>query len=298
MQIVYTFVWYDECEQKMQLVWAGADFGNIAEMAPAVGGGVCKNSLIIYRCTLIFHLKTTSQSDTIIYEKRKWRKIGFRLQSGKTECKYQLRRIGAGKGDTMEQKTSGSGDVQLSSEQVREELNRVNTRAKFYSLMMNSVYTLIVVAACAVLVAVIFLPVLRIYGTSMKPALNEGEIVVSIKGTKVNRGDILGVYYGSKLLIKRCIATERQWVEIDKDGNVYVDGEYLDEPYLTEKALGECNIDMPYQVPDGTIFVLGDHRETSIDSRNTSVGCISVEEVVGKIIFRIWPLNSFGPIDR
>lgn len=189
---------------------------------------------------------------------------------------------------------SDKSNITVTTEQLQSELNRVNQQSKFWQLMRSSIYILIVVAACAILVAVIFLPVLRIYGTSMKPALNEGEIVVSVKGSKVEQGDILGVYYGSKLLIKRCIATERQWVEIDKDGNVYIDGVYLDEPYLTEKSLGECNIEMPYQVPDGTIFVLGDHRESSIDSRNTSVGCISTEEVVGKIIFRIWPLNSFG----
>lgn len=189
---------------------------------------------------------------------------------------------------------SDKSNITVTTEQLQSELNRVNQQSKFWQLMRSSIYILIVVAACAILVAVIFLPVLRIYGTSMKPALNEGEIVVSVKGSKVEQGDILGVYYGSKLLIKRCIATERQWVEIDKDGNVYIDGVYLDEPYLTEKSLGECNIEMPYQVPDGTIFVLGDHRESSIDSRNTSVGCISTEEVVGKIVFRIWPLNSFG----
>lgn len=193
---------------------------------------------------------------------------------------------------------SNYGKVNITTQQLQEELRRVEHQSRFWQLMRSSVYILIVVAACAILVAVIFLPVLRIYGTSMKPALNEGEIVVSVKGSKVEQGDILGVYYGSKLLIKRCIATERQWVEIDKDGNVYIDGTYLDEPYLTEKSLGECNIEMPYQVPDGTIFVLGDHRESSIDSRNTSVGCINTDEIVGKIVFRIWPLSSFGMINR
>lgn len=187
-----------------------------------------------------------------------------------------------------------NGQLDITTDQLRRELRRVDTRTRFMQLLMSSVYTLIVVAACAVLVAVIFLPVLRIYGTSMKPSLNEGEIVVSVKGTKVEQGDILGVYYGSKLLIKRCIATERQWVEIDSQGNVYVNGQLLDEPYLVEKALGECNIDMPYQVPDGTVFVMGDHRATSIDSRNSSVGCIHTDDIVGKIVFRIWPLSQIG----
>lgn len=188
--------------------------------------------------------------------------------------------------------------LDITTQQLQNELARMDYREKFWKLMRSSLYILIVVAACAILVAVLWLPVLRIYGTSMQPSLNEGEIVVSIKGRKVEQGDIVGVYYGNKLLIKRCIATERQWVEIDAEGNVLVDGTPLDEPYVEEKSLGECNIEMPYQVPDGTIFVLGDHRETSIDSRNTSVGCINTDEIVGKIVFRIWPLADFGAINR
>lgn len=181
-----------------------------------------------------------------------------------------------------------------SVEQLNTELNRINHRSRFGKLLRSTIYTLIVVSAVAVLVAVLFLPVLRIYGNSMTPTLNEGEIVISIKGADIDHGDVVGVYFGSKLLIKRCIALEHEWVNIDEDGNVYVDGELVDEPYLTEKAFGECNLELPYQVPDGSIFVMGDHRETSIDSRNTSVGCIDTENVVGKIIFRVWPLSEFG----
>ena len=180
------------------------------------------------------------------------------------------------------------------SEQFESELKRVNYRSRFRKLLRSTVYTLIVVAACAILVAVLFMPVLRIYGSSMTPTLNEGEIVVSVKGVDVKPGDIVGVYYGSKLLIKRCIALEHQWVNLDDEGNVYVEGELLDEPYIDDKALGECNIELPYQVPDTSIFVMGDHRATSIDSRNTSVGCIDTENVVGKIVFRVWPLSEFG----
>ena len=178
-----------------------------------------------------------------------------------------------------------------SAHQLNEELQRVKHHSRFRQLLRSTIYTLIVVSAVAVLVAVLFMPVLRIYGNSMTPTLNEGEIVVSIKGSNIEHGDVVGVYYGSKLLIKRCIALEHQWVNIDEAGNVYVDGEPIDEPYLTEKAFGECNLELPYQVPDGCIFVMGDHRETSIDSRNTSVGCIDKENVVGKIVFRVWPLR-------
>lgn len=184
-------------------------------------------------------------------------------------------------------------------DELNKELQRVSYHSRFRKLLRSTIYTLIVVSAVAVLVAVLFMPVLRIYGNSMTPTLNEGEIVISIKGANVNhvnRGDVVGVYYGSKLLIKRCIALEHQWVNIDKEGNVYVDGELIDEPYLTEKAFGECNLKLPYQVPDGCIFVMGDHRETSIDSRNTSVGCIDSENIVGKIVFRVWPLSEFGSL--
>ena len=182
--------------------------------------------------------------------------------------------------------------------ELNKELQRVNHRLQFRKLLRSTIYTLIVVSAAAVLVAVLFLPVLRIYGNSMTPTLNEGEIVVSIKGADIEHGDVVGVYFGSKLLIKRCIALEHEWVNIDEDGNVYVEGTLIDEPYVSEKSFGECNLELPYQVPDGSIFVMGDHRETSIDSRNTSVGCIDTENIVGKIVFRVWPLSEFGFLDR
>ena len=187
-----------------------------------------------------------------------------------------------------------NGNVSL--EQLENELSRIKRRARFRSLFRSTLYTLIVVSAAAVLVAVLFMPVLRIYGSSMTPTLNEGEIIVSVKTDSVEQGDIVGVYYGSKLLIKRCIAQEHQWVDIDYSGNVYVDGAKLDEPYISEKSFGQCDLELPYQVPDGCIFVMGDHRETSIDSRNTSVGCIETENIVGKIIFRVWPFGAFGAI--
>ena len=131
----------------------------------------------------------------------------------------------------------------------------------------------------------------------MNPTLTEGNIVVSVKGTDLKQGDLVVFYYENKVLVKRYIAGPGQWVDIDDSGNVYVDGELLDEPYLSEKALGECDIELPYQVPDGRIFVMGDHRSTSVDSRSTSVGCISEEQLIGKIVFRVWPLPEFGPVN-
>lgn len=183
-----------------------------------------------------------------------------------------------------------------SSELLRKELRRENYRRKFARAMKSTFFTLIVVAAVAVLVATIWMPVLQIYGSSMSPTLAEGEIVIAVKGNSFQPGDLVSFYIGNKLLVKRYIAGPGQWVEIDKAGNVFVNSQPLEEPYLTEKSLGDCNIEFPYQVPDNRIFCMGDHRATSLDSRNTAVGCISEEQIVGKIIFRVWPFAAFGGI--
>lgn len=185
-----------------------------------------------------------------------------------------------------------------SADQLRGELRRVQYGRRFRSVLRSTIYTLIVVAAIAVLVATIWMPVLQIYGTSMAPTLDEGDIVVSVKGSGFEPGDLICFYIGNKLLVKRFVAGPGQWVNIDHDGNVYVDGELLEEPYIQEKALGDTNIELPYQVPENRIFCLGDHRATSVDSRNTVVGCIADEQIVGKIVFRIWPLETFGALDH
>ena len=181
--------------------------------------------------------------------------------------------------------------------QLEAELARVKYRSRYRLVLRSTVYTLIVVAAIAVLVATIWMPVLQIYGSSMTPTLSEGDIVVSLKGSAFQRGDLVAFYLGNKILVKRCIAGPGQWVDIDEEGNVYVDGEQLDEPYLMEKALGDCNIELPYQVPDSRYFCMGDHRSTSVDSRNTAVGCVAEEQIVGKIVFRVWPPADFGVVD-
>ncbi len=178
--------------------------------------------------------------------------------------------------------------------QLRAELRREQYNRRYRQVFRSTVFILIVVAAAAVLVAVLFMPVLQIYGSSMVPTLNEGDIVVSLKGVDFEAGDMVCFYSGNKLLVKRYIAGPGQWVDMDEEGNVSVDDEPLYEPYLTEKALGECDITFPYQVPEKRIFCLGDHRSTSVDSRSTAVGCIADEEIVGKIVFRVWPMERFG----
>ena len=187
--------------------------------------------------------------------------------------------------------------VPPSEKQLEAELARVRYQQRYRTVLRSTICTLIVVAAVAVLVATIWMPVLQIYGSSMTPTLSEGDIVVCFKTSDIKRGDLVAFYLGNKLLVKRCVALPGQTVDIDGDGNVYVDGELLDEPYVQDKALGTCNITLPYQVPDGRWFVMGDHRSVSVDSRDQSVGCVSEEQIVGRLTLRIWPLNRIAALD-
>lgn len=176
--------------------------------------------------------------------------------------------------------------------QMEKELKREKYNKQYWKVLRSTVYILVIVAAFAVLVATLWMPVLQIYGDSMTPALEEKNIVLSVKSQEYKAGDIIAFYYNNKILVKRVIANPGQWVDIEADGTVYVDGQMLDEPYITDKAVGDCNIDLPYQVPESRIFVMGDHRSVSIDSRNTAIGCVSEEQIVGKIVFKIWPINN------
>jgi signal peptidase I len=186
--------------------------------------------------------------------------------------------------------------VTASKSVMERELHRLRYRSNYARTLRSTIGILITVAAVAVLIATLLLPVLQIYGSSMADTLVDGDIVVSVKETNLQRQDVVAFYYNNKILVKRVIASAGEWVDIDDEGNVTVDGEPLDEPYLMDKALGECDITFPYQVPEGRLFVMGDHRSVSVDSRSTSVGCVSEEQIVGKLVFRLWPLSSFGKI--
>lgn len=188
-------------------------------------------------------------------------------------------------------------EIDPSIDQLERELEREKHKHKYARALRSTIFTLVVVAAAAVLVATLWLPVLQVYGHSMSPSLGEGEIVVSVKSSHPEPGDIIAFYYNNKILVKRVICGPGSWVDIDENGNVFVDGNVLYEPYIDEKSLGQCDIELPYQVPDGRYFVMGDHRETSVDSRTTTLGCVAEEQIVGKIVFRVWPLSVFGQLE-
>lgn len=194
-------------------------------------------------------------------------------------------------------KSAKETSVELpTTEQIEKERARLRHKSRYSRTLRSTIAILVVVAAVAVLVATLWMPVLRIYGSSMAPTLNDGQIVISLKTTDFKTGDIAAFYYGNKLLIKRYIAGASDWVYIDEDGTVSVNSIELDEPYLAEKALGQTNIELPYQVPDKRYFLMGDNREDSVDSRNTAVGCASDDQIVGKVVYCIWPLDRFGPV--
>ena len=181
-----------------------------------------------------------------------------------------------------------------SLEEMEAEINRLKYKKSYGSALRGTLYSLAVVAAIAILVATLWMPVLQITGASMEPTLVDGQFVVALKNDAFEPGDITAFYYNNKILIKRVVASAGDWVDIDAAGNVSVNGILLEEPYLQEKSLGECNIELPYQVPAGRVFVMGDDRAISLDSRTTAVGCISKEQVLGQVLFRVWPLNAMG----
>ena len=180
------------------------------------------------------------------------------------------------------------------SEAVEKELKREQYKTRYKRTLKSTIFALITAAAVAVLVATLWLPVLKIFGSSMSPTLAKGEIVVSVKAKNLEPGDIVAFYYGNKLIVKRYIAGPRSWVPIREDAVVFLNDSMLVEPYISERDFGICDLELPYQVPEEAYFLMGDHRKTSVDSRHSSVGCVSEEQIVGKIVFRVWPLEKFG----
>lgn len=181
-------------------------------------------------------------------------------------------------------------------EQLETELHRARYQRKYKGKLKSTALALVSVAAVAVLVATLWLPVFKIHGTSMTPTLENGNIVVAVKTSQLENGDIIAFYYNNKILVKRVIAQPGQQVEVKRNGTVYVNNIELEEPYVDAKAYGDCNIKMPYQVPESRVFVMGDHRDSSVDSRNSSIGCISEEQIVGKLVFCVWPIKRLGTI--
>lgn len=182
-------------------------------------------------------------------------------------------------------------------EEVQSERKRLKHRRRFIATLRTTVYALIVVAAVAVLLATLFLPVLQVSGSSMEPTLSDDDIILLIKTDNLQTGDLIGFYYQNKLLLKRVIGVAGDTIDIDEEGNVTVNGELLDEPYVTNKSIGECDIDLPYQVPENRVFVMGDNRATSIDSRSSAIGCIEEDQIVGKVLVRIYPFNKISVIN-
>jgi signal peptidase I len=176
--------------------------------------------------------------------------------------------------------------------QVETERKRYRRQKAYNKALSGTIYVLTIVAAVAVLIATLVLPVLQIEGTSMEPTLVNGDVVLLTKTTSFDRGELCGFSWNNKLLIKRVIGIPGDWIEIDTDGTVYLNGEKLDEPYAEQLSVGECDLEFPFQVPQEQYFVLGDMRESSIDSRNTLIGCVAKDQIVGKVFFRIWPFKT------
>lgn len=189
-----------------------------------------------------------------------------------------------------------NGPVLPDLDVLEAELAREKYKKRYTNVLKNTVFSLVVIAAAAALAAMLLFPVLQISGTSMTPSLYDEDVVMALNSKSYKTGDVVAFYFNNNILVKRVIAGPGDWVDIDEAGNVSVNGEMLDEPYVSEKSLGNCNITLPYQVPDGRCFVMGDHRDTSVDSRNTAVGCVSDDMIIGRILVRIWPLEKFGAV--
>lgn len=198
------------------------------------------------------------------------------------------------KGEAAVPNGTENGVSPFTSQIVKSELKRERNKIRFKRLLRSTVYGLVIVAAVAALIATLVLPVIQISGDSMDPTLKNGDIVVLVKTTKMDRGDLCAFSYSNKILIKRVVGLPGDSITVDTDGTVYINGYALEEPYVSEKGLGECDIEFPYTVPENEYFVMGDHRMSSIDSRSSAIGCVPYEQLMGKILFTVWPFESIG----
>ena len=186
---------------------------------------------------------------------------------------------------------------EVTLDELKKELKKEKEKKKLHLALRETLTLLLFIVATAILLAVYAFPVLQIYGSSMSPSLEDGQMVVCLKTSNIKQGDLVSFYYNNKMLVKRLIAFPGDWVDIDDKGNVYVNNELLDEPYIEQKSVGDSDIEFPYQVPQGKYFVIGDNRNVSIDSRNSTIGDISQDQIVGKIIFRIYPFTKIGTVN-
>ena len=184
----------------------------------------------------------------------------------------------------------------LSISALEEEIKREKYKSKYTKILKSTIYALIIIASISALIGTLIMPVLEVNNTTMKPLLENNEIVLSLKTKKLKQGDIIAFYQGNKILIKRVVAVPGNYISIDEEGNIYVDGEVLNEPYVTNKQKGETNIEFPYQVPESEYFVLSDERDKTNDSRNEDIGLIKKDNVIGKVIFRVWPFKKIGAL--
>jgi len=179
------------------------------------------------------------------------------------------------------------------AEQMRGELKRIRYQHTYWRTLRSTITSLLL-AAALVMSAVVLLPVIRMTGDSMAPTVNRGDILIALRGDEMKRGDLVVFYTeGKKMLLKRVVAMSGDHVEIDEAGVLSVNGEAQHEPYVSFRSIGECDLEFPYTVPNGSIFVLGDNRELSLDSRSNAIGCVKQEQIIGRAAVRVWPLDSF-----